>query len=329
MGVGERLSVAGKIGFGRRAVGRADEGRLVEQIPLSDGDRAALQALVPLAGALGAGTIFALFFGGRRRAGLAVFELFTIVAVLTAVGSTAYFSIALLHQNEAITGDDLTRTATPLLVAAVLLVFVSVFARLPGSFTRVITLLPLAVVAIVIAALLASNTWFAEPESIVPLAGAILAVGALVGVFAWGAERADVGWDRRWERRRLTRLYAEDYSPGEKPLHVALPRDGREQAMEISCWTRKGRTYLDLPTGWHLRSEVHRLWRAQAVGEARPPVGSVILLRTQIWPRVPLLRKQARVGFHLLEPSRGGEARLVELEPNDDGLFDVTELGVV
>jgi len=302
----------------------------VDQIPLSDGDRAALQALVPLAGALGAGTIFALFFGGRRRAGLAVFELFTIVAVLTAVGSTAYFSIALLHQNEAITGHDLTQTATPLLVAAVLLVFVSVFARLPGSFTRVITLLPLALVAIVIAALLAGNTWFAQPESVVPLAGAILAVGALIGVLAWGAERADIGWDRRWERRRLTRLYAQDYMPEEQPLRVALPRpDGREQAMEISCWTRKGRTYLDLPTGWHLRSEVHRLWREQAVGEARPPAGSVILLRTQIWPRIPFLRKEARLGFHLLELSRGGKTRLVELEPNDEGVFDVTELGVI
>jgi hypothetical protein len=61
----------------------------VKEHLLSEGDRAALQALVPLAGALGAGTIFALFFGGRRRAGFAVFELFTIVAVLTAVGSTA------------------------------------------------------------------------------------------------------------------------------------------------------------------------------------------------------------------------------------------------
>jgi hypothetical protein len=251
-----------------------------------------------------------------------------IVAVLTAVGSTAYFSVALLHQNEAITGHDLTQTATPLLVAAVLLVFVSVFARLPGSFTRVITLLPLALVAIVIAALLASNTWFAQPESIVPLAGPSSPWERSSG-YSPGV-RADIGWDRRWERQRLTRLYAQDYVPEEKPLDVALPRpDGREQTTEIPCWTRKGRTYLDLPTSWHLRSEVHRLWRAQAVGEARPPAGSAILLRTQIWPRIPFLRKHARLGFHLLEPSRGGKARLVELEPNDEGVFDVTELGVI
>jgi hypothetical protein len=55
----------------------------------------------------------------------------------------------------------------------------------------------------------------------------------------------------------------------------------------------------------------------------------VILLRTQIWPRIPLLRKRAKLGFHLLEPSRGGKPRLVELEPNEEGVFDVTGLGVV
>lgn len=285
---------------------------------------------MPLAGALGAGTIFALFFRGKRRAGFAVFELFTIVAVLTAVGSTAYFSIALLHQNEAISSHDLTQTATPLLVAAVLLVFVSAFSRLPGSVTHLVTLLPITLGAIVIAVLLASFTWSAEPESIVLLAAAILAVGAIVGVLAWGGERIDIGWDRRWEHRRLTRLYTAGYLPEEKPLRLALPRpEEAKPANEISCWTRKGHAYLDLPTGWHLRAKVHRLWREQALGEARPPVGSVILVRTQIWPRVPLLRKRARLGLHLLEPSRGGEVRLIELEPNDDGIFDVTGLGVV
>jgi hypothetical protein len=121
--------------------------------------------LAPLAGALGVGTIFALFFGGRRKSGVAVFELFAIVAVLTAASSTAYFSLSLLHQNEAITSHELTQTATPLVVAAFLLVFVSFFARLPGSLTRVVTLLPLAIAGIVIAALLASSTWSSGPKA--------------------------------------------------------------------------------------------------------------------------------------------------------------------
>jgi nitrate reductase gamma subunit len=104
---------------------------------LSDGDRAALQGLIPLAGALGAGTIFALFFGGRRRgSGIAVFELFAIVAGLGSVGTTAYLAIALLHSNEAIGDKVLTQTATPLIFAVFLLVLVSVLGRLPGSAMR-------------------------------------------------------------------------------------------------------------------------------------------------------------------------------------------------
>ena len=66
------------------------KGSELKEHVLNPGDRAALQALVPLAGALGVGTIFALFFGGRRKSGTAVFELFAIVAVLTAAGSTAF-----------------------------------------------------------------------------------------------------------------------------------------------------------------------------------------------------------------------------------------------
>ena len=70
---------------------------------LSQGDRAALQGLIPLTGALGAGTIFALFFGGRQRgSGIVVFELCAIVAVLASLGMTAYLAISLLHQNQAI-----------------------------------------------------------------------------------------------------------------------------------------------------------------------------------------------------------------------------------
>jgi hypothetical protein len=306
----------------------AKRSRLKEQV-LNPGDRAALQALVPLAGALGVGTIFALFFGARRKAGLAVFELFAIVAVLTAAGSTAYLSVAFLHQNTAISSHDLTQTATPLLVAAVLLVFVSVFARLPGSPMRALMILPLAVTGVVVAAVLASSSWSANPEEASLLALAILAVGALLGVCAWGADRLDIGWDRREERKRLAGLYSSGYLPEEKPLRFAVPRGKDEGTETIACWMRKGRSYLDLPMGWHLRAIAHRLWRAQAVGEARPPVGSVILVRTQIRVRFPVLRRRARVCFHLLEPARGGESRPVELEANEDGLFDVTELGIV
>ncbi len=297
---------------------------------LNDGDRAALQALVPLAGALGVGTTFALFFGGPRKSGTAVFELFAIVAVLTAAGSTAFFAISLLHQNEPITSHQLTQTASPLLVAAFLLVFVSVFARLPGTGLRLFALVPLALSGVLIAALLASTSWSAEPENASLAALIILGVGAVLWALTWAFERLDIGWDRRWEHRRLTRLYAAGYLPDEKALGVVLPRrddDGRSS--KVACWARKGRSYLDIPSWLHLRREAAGRWRAFATGEAQPPVGSAILVQVKVGYRIPLVRDYAVVRVSVLEPARGGEARVHEVRSNEDGLFDVTELGLI
>jgi hypothetical protein len=302
----------------------------MKQHLLSDGDRAALQALVPLAGALGVGTIFALFFGGRRKSGIAVFELFAIVAVLTAAGSTAYFSVSLLHQNEAITSHELTQTATPLVVAAFLLVFVSVFARLPGSLTRIITLLPLAIAGVVIAALLSSSTWSVGPENASLVALAMLAVGALVGVAAWLVDRLDIGRAGRAEQRRLSRLYAAGYAPAEKAPRFALPKaDPVSTTAELACWERKDKSYLDLPSWLRLRDEAGSRWRALSAGEARPPSGAAILTDIKVGFRVPGSQGQSTVRVSLLEPSRGSEPRVRELRANEDGLFDVTDLGLV
>jgi hypothetical protein len=303
----------------------------VKQHLLSDGDRAALQALVPLAGALGVGTIFALFFGGRRKSGIAVFELFAIVAVLTAAGSTAYFSVSLLHQNEAITSHELTQTATPLVVAAFLLVFVSVFARLPGSLTRIITLLPLAIAGIVIAALLSSSTWSVGPENASLVALAMLAVGALVGLAAWLVDRLDLGREGRVEQRRLSRLYSAGYSPAEKVPRFALPQADptSSNAGELACWERKDKSYLDLPGWLRLRGEAGSRWRALAAGEARPPSGATILADVKVGLRLPGSHGQPTVRVSLLEPSRDSEPRVREIRANEDGLFDVTDLGIV
>jgi hypothetical protein len=297
---------------------------------LNPGDRAALQALVPLAGALGVGTIFALFFGGRRKSGTAVFELFAIIAVLTAAASTACFSISLLHHNKEISGADLTQTAMPLVVATFLLVFVSVFARLPGSGLRAFALYPLALSGAVVAALLASLSWSADPSYASLVALIILCVGALVGGAAWLFDRLDVGWDRRWERRRLTRLYAAGYLPGGRALNMVLPRqDDDRRSEDIACWARKGRSYMDM-SGWlRLRREAGGRWRAFAIGEARPPLGAEILVHVKVGFRIPWLRDRAVVRVALLEPARGGETRTEEVRSNDDGLFDVTDLGIV
>jgi len=297
---------------------------------LSGGDRAALQALVPLAGALGVGTIFALFFGGRRKSGFAVFELFAIVAVLTAVGSTAYFAIALLHQDEAISSQDLTQTAMPLLVAVFLLVFVSAFARMPATGLRIFTLFPLALFGAVIAALLASSTWSADPASASLVALIMLGVGALVGVLAWLVDRLDIGWDRRWEHQRLTRLYAAGYLPADRTARFVLPRqEAASDLLELPCWVRKGQVYLDIPGWLLLRRQAADRWRSFAIGNGRPPTGSKILVHVKVGFRIPVLRDRAVVRVSVLEPARGGKTQMREVRANEDGVFDVTDLKIV
>lgn len=185
-------------------------------------------------------------------------------AVLTAAGSTAYFSVSLLHQNEAITSHELTQTATPLVVAAFLLVFVSVFARLPGSLTRIITLLPLAIAGIVIAALLASSTWSAAPEN--------ASLVALVGVAAWLVDRLDIGREGRAEQRRFARLHEAGYVPAEKTPLFALPQSSGSGADELTCWEKKDNSYLDLPGWLRLREEAGSRWRALSVGRGASAV---------------------------------------------------------
>jgi hypothetical protein len=136
---------------------------LVLATHLGPSDRAALQSLIPLAGAVGAGTIFSLFAGTRRGAALRVFEVFAIVAVLTAAALTAALAIDLLHANEAISNRDLTQTAMPLIIATLLLVVVSVFNRVNESFDRALVLLPMVAVAIAAAAESVISSWSIDP----------------------------------------------------------------------------------------------------------------------------------------------------------------------
>jgi hypothetical protein len=236
----------------------------------------------------------------------------------------------LLHRNTAITSDELAQTATPLLVAAMLLVFVSVFARLPGSMERILTLLPLALAGAVIAAVLAGSTWSAGPENASLVALAILAIGVLLGLCAWGAERLDISWDRRVERRRLTELYAAGYRPEERILRFTVPQGkGLPGSAVLGCWAREGRSYFDLTSWQQLRSETSARWHALSLGEARRPAGTAILVRVEIRPRIPLLRSRPSVRLLLLEPARSGGESVREVEANSDTLFDVTKLGVV
>jgi len=297
----------------------ADKLRRVKEHLLNDGDRAALQGLIPLAGALGAGTIFALFFGGRRRgSGIAVFELFAIVAVLTAVATTAYLAIALLHRNTPVSDRELTETATPLIVAVFLLVFLSALSRLPGSAERIAALLPLALGAGFVAFWLASSSWASDPAHASLVALIILAVGALIALFV---DRFRFGSDGRREQHEMARLSAAGYLPLERALAVALPPNGDPTPVLI-CWARKERLYVDW-AGLHLlREEARRRWAALSGGKARLPVGAAL-----VEVKIPWLGLRRTALVSTFEP--GDDSPRVHELRLDSGLADVTGLGLV
>jgi hypothetical protein len=304
---------------------------LLLNVALGEGDRAALQGLIPLAGALGAGTIFALFFGGRRRgSGIAVFELFAIVAVLVSVGTTAFLALSLLHNEEAISDHVLTQTATPLIFAVFLLVLVSVLGRLPGSATRIFSVLPLLIVAGGTAAWLASSSWSFEPGETILMAVLILGVGGLTALLAWGGDRLDGRFERGIARDRFVRLSKAGYRVEERDLALALPsrRAGGDRT-SISCWVRKDRVCLDWAACHQLRDQARARWDRLAEDKGKPPHGSTILTRLDLshYMLAPIGRRTLR--FSVFEPGADDGIRTIELKANGDGLFDVTGRGLV
>jgi hypothetical protein len=299
----------------------------VKEHVLSDSDRAALQSLIPLAGALGAGTIFALFFGeGRRRTGVAVFEVFAIVSVLVAVGTTAYLSISLMHANQPLSDRELAQTASPLIVAVFVLVLVSVARRLPTSLERAFAILPLLLVAALISALLAVNAWEAEPGGASVFALVLLGVGAVLALLASAADRLSLSWDRGTSQKWMTRIVRAGYLPERRPVALALPEAEAEEAWPLACWNRRGRLFVDAPTLRRLRDRADRRWSELENAEALPPATKESLFSVRVGPYLPFLRPRRRAMLKLLER---GEPRSRRLEENEDRLFDVTETNLL
>jgi hypothetical protein len=319
--------------------------QLIAVARLSASDRAALQSLIPLASGLGAGTIFGLFFVGRRKASFAVFESVAIVAVLVAVATSAYYSIALLHRDLAITNKELAETAAPLVVAAVLLILISIVARLQGATQRVAVLLPLVLVAVVAAIELATSGVAVEPTAAPVVALVILATGAAFGALGMvvdGRARRSV---RRAEHDRLALLTGRGYAPTEAPLAAALPRlAGEDAPPPVDLWRREGRAFIDGPGALRLRDAVDERWQSLAGGEARGPLvdvgavspqgrdagtdrsGAAVLLEVETsgGPRRAAAPTELRLAT--LTPGAEQPRQTATLAVNGDGLFDVTDL---
>jgi hypothetical protein len=294
---------------------------------LSASDRAALQSLIPLASGLGAGTIFGLFFVGRRRAGFAVFEAIAIVAVLVAVASTAYYAIALLHRDTAITNRELVETAMPLVVAAVLLILISIVARLRGATQRIVVLLPLVLVAVVAAIELASSGVAIEPDAAPIVALVILAAGAGFGVLGTLLDSRSRRGVRHAEHDRLALLSGRGYALAEARLALALPRlAGEDAPPPRDVWRRADRAFLDGPSALRLRDAVDERWQSHAAGDARAPLGPAVLLEVEASGGSRRSRNPTELRLATLRPGTEPSRHTATLTANGDGLFDVTDL---
>jgi hypothetical protein len=314
---------------------------LVLASALGASDRAALQSLIPLASGLGAGTIFGLFFVGRRRAGFAVFEAITIVAVLVAVSTTSYYCIALLHRDTAVSNKELVETALPLVVAAVLLIVMSIVARLRGATQRIVVVLPLVLVAVVAAIELASSGVALEPTAAPVVALVILTAGAAFGALGTLLDTRARREARRTEHDRLALLTGRGYVPAEARLALALPRlpgeppagagepgdsaSSADSGLPLDIWRRAEAAFLDGHGAKRLREEVDARWQSLAAGEARGAIGPFVLLEIESTGD----RRggtPAELRLDTLRPGTATPRRTARLHPNGDGLFDVTDL---
>jgi hypothetical protein len=338
---------------GRSGIRPGVNAHLVLASALGGSDRAALQSLIPLASGLGAGTIFGLFFVGRRRAGFAVFEAITIVAVLVAVSTTAYYCIALLHRDTAVSNKELVETALPLVVALVLLIVISIVARLSGATQRIVVVLPLVLVAVVAAIELASSGVALEPTAAPVVALVILAAGAAFGALGTLVDARARREARRAEHDRLALLTGCGYVAAEARLALAVPRlpadpraaslitdppgttmtSGDDAAapsraaavgLPLDVWRRGESAFIDGPGAKRLRDEVDARWQSLAAGEARGAIGPFVLLEVESTGGRRGTPTELRLDT--LRPGTATPRRTARLQPNGDGLFEVTDL---
>lgn len=295
---------------------------------LSPSDRAALQSLIPLASALGVGTMFALFFGPRKRTAYAVFEIFAIVSVLVAAALTASIAISLLHEDKAISDHDLTLTAMPLVVAAFLLVFLTVLARLRAAGNRGWSMLPVGLACVYVAAMLTLKVWATTPEDASMVAGVLLAVGGLLSVAVAAWERWSTRGSRRGRARELGKKIAAGYVLDRKPLLPSLPKGDGEDVTEVACWVKRGRTYLDFDGCQRLGELVRKRWDGMGDARMQPPTGSRILTAVDALYRLPFRRRRPEARVSMVRVP-DGENDVKAAPINEDGLVDVTDLGLL
>jgi hypothetical protein len=294
--------------------------------------RAAFQGLIAAAAAIGIGALLAGDFFGRsgrrdRDVGFTVFEVFSVIAILTGSFMTGYFSIAYLKAGEEVSDAQFAQVGIPLIVSVALLVLlrtIAKFSALHGGLGNHVATIAITVFsALVIPFVVTLQS--ARPEYIIPEGGLILAVGAILGGAFLLIERYWVNDSKKAAKRRVAGLASKGYQPNETPLRPGLP-GGRQFA--IVYWSKKGKIYLDPAECCRLKAEVDRRWDGLVAGDELPPLGELILTRVAVTTKaIPWPPHQT----FTLEVSGINDRsnRQRELAADSEGLFDITDLALV
>jgi hypothetical protein len=243
----------------------------------------------------------------------------------------------------------------------VLLIVMSIVARLRGATQRIVVVLPLVLVAVVAAIELASSGVALEPAAAPVVALVILAAGAAFGALGTLVDARARREARRAEHDRLALLTGRGYVPAEARLALALPRLPEEpraasptgdqtpatttsgdaagapvpvavspsgsasEGLPLDVWRRGGAAFIDGPGARRLREEVDARWQSLAAGEARGAIGPFVLLEVEsTGGRRGGTPTELRLDT--LRPGTATPRRTARLRPNGDGLFDVTDL---
>ncbi|MFL5872377.1 MAG: hypothetical protein ACJ75T_02745 [Solirubrobacterales bacterium] len=154
----------------------------------------------------------------------------------------------------------------------------------------------------------------------------VLAIGALLGLLTNWVDRMDLSWERRSGYKRMIRLAGEGYLSERRALRFGMPAERADgEQPTISCWVRRGRFYLDTAALRRLRTYADAGWDDHVQSRAPAPGGPRLLLRVKVGIWLPVIRPRIRARLVTLE---SGERRDHDLRANEDGLFDVSPLGL-
>jgi hypothetical protein len=298
----------------------------VKEHALDPNDRAALQSLVTLSGTIGIGTIFGLAFAGKRTQ-LSVFAIFAAASVFVLAGATAVIAINLLHDGQALGDHEFAQTATPLIIAGWLLIFVTASARIAELVSGFGTMVLLAGLGVVAALEVGSTTLTAEPDEAFEIAVRIIAIGVALALLLWGWERFLDRGSRRSSYKHLVALAGLGFVPAEASPGPSLPRSGESPAPpRLSGWERKGRFHLDTVGALELASLVRGCWDEVCKAEATLPADELILVDVEPPTTLRLLTKKKDLVVLTFSPADEGREHRVRFARGAAGTYDVTDL---